>query len=410
MSQWTEERPAEDFHRVLAPDGSLVGDPPDLAADGLARLYRSLVRTRAFEDKTLFLQRRGEVSIAARSRGEEAVALGAAAALSPGDWCFPSYRQTAALAYWDAPLDRAIANLMGTEPETINEHLPVDDPPEVNFTPIYVPLAVNVTNAVGSAMADRFNDRDTVTLSFIGDGSTSQGDFHEALNFAGVYDAPAVTVIQNNQWAISVPAHRQTASETFAQKADAHGVPAERVDGNDVFAVYEATARAVERARAGEGPTLIECVTYRMVEHNTADEPSVYRDEAEQEYWAERDPLDRLEDYLREKGHIDGAEIEAIASEATEEVDAAVRRAREVPTSAPERMFDHHLHTESWTERHQRAELRAELEGKNPFIDFNGEGLDGDSADGESVDGAVADGGPDPDGTGPNGETGGESR
>jgi TPP-dependent pyruvate/acetoin dehydrogenase alpha subunit len=410
MSQWTEERPAEDFHRVLAPDGSLVGDPPDLAADGLARLYRSLVRTRAFEDKTLFLQRRGEVSIAARSRGEEAVALGAAAALSPGDWCFPSYRQTAALAYWDAPLDRAVANLMGTEPETIDEHLPVDDPPEVNFTPIYVPLAVNVTNAVGSAMADRFNDRDTVTLSFIGDGSTSQGDFHEALNFAGVYDAPAVTVVQNNQWAISVPAHRQTASETFAQKADAHGVPAERVDGNDVFAVYEATARAVERARAGEGPTLIECVTYRMVEHNTADEPSVYRDEAEREYWAERDPLDRLEDYLREKGHIDGAEIEAIASEATEEVDAAVRRAREVPTSAPERMFDHHLHTESWTERHQRAELRAELEGKNPFIDFNGEGLDGDSADGESVDGAVADGGPDPDGTGPNGETGGESR
>jgi len=373
---------------VLAPDGSLVGNEPDLAADELLHLYRSLVLTRAFEDKTLSLQRRGEVSIAARSRGEEAVALGSAAALSPDDWCFPSYRQTAALAFWDAPLDRAVANLMGSEPETVDDHLPVEDPPEVNFTPIYVPLAVNVTNAVGSAMADRFNDRDTVTLSYIGDGSTSQGDFHEALNFAGVYDAPAVTVIQNNQWAISVPSHQQTASETFAVKGDAHGVPHERVDGNDVFAVYEKTKEAVERARAGNGPGLIECVTYRMVEHNTADEPSVYRDESEQEYWAERDPLDRLEVYLRDEGHLDDEGTEEIAEEAADEVERAVRRARDVPSSSPERMFDHHLHTDSWTERHQRAELRAELDGRNPFTDFTGDGLDSEDPesglDGES--------------------------
>jgi TPP-dependent pyruvate/acetoin dehydrogenase alpha subunit len=378
MSQWTEQRPAEDFHRILAPDGSLDGEPPDLSAEDLCHLYRSLVLTRAFEDKTLRLQRRGELSIAARSRGEEAVALGSAAALSADDWCFPSYRQTAALAVWDAPLDRAMATLMGLEPETVDEHLPVESPPEVNFTPTYVPLAVNVTNAVGSAMADRFSDRETVTLSYIGEGSTSQGDFHEALNFAGVYDAPAVTVIQNNQWAISVPAHQQTAAETFAVKGAAHGVPHERVDGNDVLAVYEATKEAVERARAGNGPGLIECVTYRMVEHNTADEPSVYRDESEREYWAERDPLDRFEAYLREAGHLDDGAIEEIETEATERVDDAVRRAREVPASAPERMFDHHLHTASWTERHQRSELRAELDGRNPFTDFTGEGLDGE--------------------------------
>ena len=375
MSQWTERRPSEDFYRVLAPDGTIEGEPPDLSAEEMVDLYRSIVRTRIFEDKALSLQRRGELSIAARSRGEEAVAIGSAAALEPDDWCFPSYRQTGALAHWEAPMDRAVAGLMGTEPETIDEHLPVEDPPEVNFTPTYVPLAVNVTNAVGSAMADRFNDRDTVTLSYIGDGSTSQGDFHEALNFAGVYDAPAVTVIQNNQWAISVPAHQQTASETFAQKGEAHGVPHERVDGNDVFAVYEKTREATERARAGEGPGLIECVTYRMVEHNTADEPSIYRDEEEQEYWAERDPLDRLETYLREEGHLDDKRIEEIEEEAAEDVDGAVHRAREVPTSDPERMFDHHLHTQSWNERHQRGELRAELEGKNPFTDFDGSGL-----------------------------------
>jgi pyruvate dehydrogenase E1 component alpha subunit len=266
---------------------------------------------------------------------------------------------------------------MGAEPETVDEHLPVDEDeaPPVNFPPVYVPLAANVTNGVGSAMADRFGDTDAVTLSYIGDGSTSQGDFYEALNFAGVFDAPAVTICHNNQWAISVPAHRQTAADTFAQKAEAAGMPHERIDGNDVLAVYEGTQRAVDRARAGDGPTLIECVTYRVGDHNTADAAAAYRDESEQEYWAERDPIDRFEAYLRSEGLLDDDTVASIGEEIDRRVEEAVDRAREVPESDPRRMFDNHLETTSWKERHQRAELQAELEGENPFTDFTGEGL-----------------------------------
>lgn len=377
MALWSERRPDDDFYRVLAPDGTVVGDPPELDVDTLRRFYRSFVETRRLEEKLLRMQRRGEISIIARSLGEEAVALGSAAALEPGDWCFPTYRQTAARAYWGSPVDRSVASLMGAETETVNEHLPPDEDEEsVVFTPSYVPLTVNVTNAVGSAMVDRFQGTDTVSLAYVGDGSTSEGDFHEALNFAGVYEAPVVTVCQNNQWAISVPAHRQTAAETFAQKADAHGVPHERVDGNDVLAMYEATRQAVERARDGGGPAFIEAVTYRRIEHNTADEPTVYRDEEEVEYWAERDPLDRFDAYLRAEDVIDDAWVDAVEAEVDDAIDEGIARARDVPESDPERMFDNHLHGEPpWNERHQRAELRAEQRGENPFTDFDGSGL-----------------------------------
>ncbi|MFC6734270.1 MULTISPECIES: thiamine pyrophosphate-dependent dehydrogenase E1 component subunit alpha [unclassified Haladaptatus] len=371
MKTWEEQRPSEDFVQRLTPEGTVVGDPPIRDAEQLLAFYRTMVLTRAFEQRMFSMQRRGEISIISRSYGEEAVSLATSAALEAGDWVFPTYRQAPAFVYWGTPLERLITGLMGIEPETVDEHLPIPEgeEPEVNFTPGYIPLGANVTNAVGSAMADTFCDRDVVTMSYIGDGSTSQGDFHDALNFAGVFDAPAVIICQNNQWAISVPAHRQTASETFAQKADAYGIPHERVDGNDVFAVYEKTKEAVDRARNGGGPTFIECVTYRMVEHNTADEESVYRDEREAAYWAERDPLDRLETYLRNEGVLDDETIANIEAEVETEIDAAVENAREVPDSDPMRMFDNHLHGDSWNERRQREELRAELNGENPFLD-----------------------------------------
>lgn len=376
MSQWQEQRPSEEFYRVLDPDGNVVGEVPDVDEETLTRLYRTMVTSREFDEKTLRMQRRGEVSIVARATGEEAVSCGSAAALSEGDWCFPSYRQTPAAFYWGADMARAVAGLMGAEPETIDEHLPAEEEPPVSFTPVYVPLAVNVTNAVGSAMVDGFRGNDTVTMSYIGDGSTSQGDFHEALNFAGVFDAPAVTVCQNNQWAISVPAHRQTAAETFAQKAVAHGVPHDRVDGNDVLAVYAKSRDHCERARNGEGAGFIEAVTYRMVEHNTADEESVYRDADEREYWEDRDPIDRFETFLLREGVLEEGDPERVREEVRDEIQAAVNEAREVPVSDPETMFEHHLHGESWARDHQRQELRAERNGENPFTDFTGEGLE----------------------------------
>lgn len=226
-------------------------------------------------------------------------------------------------------------------------------------------------------MADAFNDRDTVTLVFTGDGSTSQGSFHDGMNFAGVFDVPAVIVCQNNQWAISEPSQRQTNSETIAQKADAYGLPNERVDGNDVFAVYEKTREAVDRARAGEGATFIECVTYRMGAHNTSDNPDRYRDDSEQrEYWEERDPVERFETYLRSEGILDDETDNEIRDEIDERVSDAVEQARSISNSDPERMFDHTLHGESWREHHQRDELQRELNNKNPFVDFTGKGFD----------------------------------
>jgi TPP-dependent pyruvate/acetoin dehydrogenase alpha subunit len=378
MEKWDEQRPSADFYRILSPDGELEQDPPIEDEQELLGIYRTFVLTRELEERLLKMQRRGEISIFSRSYGEEAIPIGTSAALESDDWIFPTYRQTAAQVHWEVPLARMIAGFMGAEPETIDEHLPVTDgaAPDVNFSPGYVPLGVNVTNAVGSAMADTFRDRDVVTMSYIGDGSTSQGDFHEALNFAGVFDAPAVTVCHNNQWAISVPAHRQTAAETFAQKAEAYGIPHARVDGNDVLAVYEKAREAVERARRGDGPTFIECVTYRMVEHNTADEESVYRTSEEEEYWADRDPVDRLETYLRSRDILDDDMVAVIHDESASKVDHAVEKAREVPASDPMRMFDNHLHGTFWNERHQRQELRAELAGENPFVDFTGEGLE----------------------------------
>ncbi|HEX2797421.1 MAG TPA: thiamine pyrophosphate-dependent enzyme, partial [Immundisolibacter sp.] len=203
--KWAEQAPDEDFFRILAPDGGLAGDAPDLDDATLLRMYRTLVQTRAYETHTIRMQRRGELSVTAQSMYEEAVGLGAAAALRDGDWCFPSYRQFAAHLYWGVPMDRTLAILRGGAPETVAEHLPMERPPGVTFTPYGVILGTNVLNGAGSAMADKLNGRDTVTLAFTGEGSTSEGDFHDALNFAAVFKAPLVIVVHNNQWAISTP-------------------------------------------------------------------------------------------------------------------------------------------------------------------------------------------------------------
>lgn len=376
MVEWTEHRPPEGEYRILDADGQLDGDPPELDDDELLAMYRTMVATRTLEDKMLNMQRSGEASLVARSRGEEATPLGCAAALAPDDWVFYTYRQNPALLYWEYPMAEIVAGDMGAEPQTVAEHLDTTEP-EVNFSPDYTPVGVNTTNAVGMAMADKFNDRETVTMAFIGDGSTSEGSFHDAMNFAGVFEPPVVIVCQNNQWAISEPSHRQTGAETFAQKAEAYGVPHERVDGNDIFAVREKAKEAVERARNGDGPTFIECVTYRMEEHNTSDNPDVYRDDSEQrDEWEEKDPLARYETYLREEEILDDELADDVQEDVDEQVSEAVDAAREVPDSEPERMFDHQIHDTPWNHAHQRAELEREQNGENPFTDFTGEGFD----------------------------------
>lgn len=376
--KWAEKRPPQDYYRVLNPDGTLARRAPRVSRKELLRWYKVFVQTRTFEELGLRLQRRGVLSVTASSRGEEAVGLGVAAALAAGDWCFPSYRQLSTHLYWKVPLDRVMAGLMGHAPEHVREQLPLapEQLPKVNFLPYAVFLGTNVPNAVGCALADKLNRRKTVSVAFVGEGTTSEGDFHDGLNFAGVFAVPCVVIVQNNQWCISVPSARQTAAETYAQKAVAYGLPHERVDGNDVFAVYESTKRAVDRARAGKGATLIEAVTYRVLDHNTSDAAEVYRTPDEAQFWQSLDPVERFEKYLLAKSIL-SMEVKARMEQRAEtDLRAQIERGRALPPTPPDTLFASHLHGDpGWSERHQRAELAAELAGRNPFVDFTGEGL-----------------------------------
>ncbi len=376
--KWSEVRPREDYLRILNPDGSVQGQLPKVSRKELLRWYEVFVETRTFEAMALRLQRRGVLSVAASSRGEEASGLGAAAALQAGDWLFPAYRQLSAMLYWNAPVDRIMASLMGNAPEHVREHLPLppEQAPAVTMMPYAVFLGANIPLAVGCALADKLNGRPQVSLAFVGEGSSSEGDFHDGLGFAGVLQAPCVVIVQNNQWSISVPASRQTAAATFAQKAVAHGLPHQRVDGNDVFAVYDTVKKAVDRARKGGGATLIETVTYRMLDHNSADSSAAYRTEDEADYWKTLDPVERFEKYLLNNGMLDQPGKTAIEERAEKRLREQIERGRAVPPTPPESMFFSHLHGEpGWSERHQRAELACELAGGNPFLDYTGEGL-----------------------------------
>jgi pyruvate dehydrogenase E1 component alpha subunit len=380
--KWAEVRPSEDYFRILNPDGSVKEGAktsvPEVSRQELLRWYEVLVETRTFEAMVLRLQRRGVLSVAASSRGEEVCGLGAAAALQVGDWLFPAYRQLSAVLYWNAPVDRIMAGLMGNTPEHIREHLPLPPelPPSVNMMPYPIFLGAYIPLAVGCALADKLNGRKHVSLAFVGEGSTSEGDFHDGLNFAGVLESPCVIIVQNNQWSISVPASRQTAAATFAQKAVAYGLPHERVDGNDIFAVYDTVKKAVDRARAGGGATLIEAVTYRVLDHNSADSSAVYRTEDEAEYWKTLDPVKRFEKYLFNEGVLDQATKTAIEERAEKRLREEIDRGRAVPPTSPDDMFLHHLQGEAgWSVKHQRDELACELAGGNPFLDMTGEGV-----------------------------------
>jgi pyruvate dehydrogenase E1 component alpha subunit len=373
--KWAEKRPSEDFYRILNPDGSLRGDRPAVDDAELLTWYRAMLRMRMFEGLSVRMQRRGELSVAASSRGEEAVGVGAAAALREGDWCFPSYRQMGALLYWKAPVDRMVATARGAPPEHTAKHLPLsaESVPRVSFAPYTVFLGASIPHAVGSALADKLNKRPIVTLAFLGDGATSEGDFYEGLNFAGVMQVPLVTIIQNNQWSISVPASRQTAAHTFAEKAVAVGIDYSRVDGNDVFAIYEKSREAVDRARRGK-PSVIEAVTYRVGDHNTADASELYRGDEEASYWKTRDPVDRFEAYLVAAGLLNEAEKQRITAEMDTELRAAVTRGRQVPAPPVTLMFANHLmNPQGWSWKRQESEFQMELAGENPYQELNDE-------------------------------------
>jgi pyruvate dehydrogenase E1 component alpha subunit len=309
---------------------------PDLPHALLLKLYRAMVLGRRFDERLLALQRQGRIGTFPPISGQEAAHLGAVAVLQPEDWMVPAFRETAAEVWRGRSLESVILANNG-----YNEAAAFDPPGPT--LPVSVPVGSQMLHAVGIGWAARYRGTDQVALTFFGDGATSEGDFHEAMNFAGVFQAPVIFVCQNNQWAISIPRRRQTRAATIAQKALAYGMAGIQVDGNDVLAVYAAVAEAAARARAGEGPTLVECETYRVTMHTTADDPKRYRTDAEVEGWRRKDPITRFETYLKRRRLLSKAKIKAVEEEVLVEIQAAVDAAevRMQSLGDPMEMFDH---------------------------------------------------------------------
>lgn len=336
----------------LTPSGGLVGEAPfDIQLT--RRLYRAMVFARTYDRKGMALQKQGRLATYAPFEGQEAAQIGAAAALEPNDWVVATYRDAALMWAQGYPWELLFAGRTGDERGgSPPEHVPVM-PPSIT-------VGGHMVHAVGLAWAEKLQGTDRISLTSFGDGATSEGDFHEAMNFAAVYEVGCIFLCQNNGWAISLPRERQTKSATIAEKAIAYGMPGIQVDGNDLFAVYEAVKAAADRARSGGGPTLIEAVTYRRGPHTTSDDPNRYRDPAEVEEWARRDPIERVRIYLSEHGAWDDEWQAAIEAEAQAEIDRAIELAESMPPLGPGEILDAMFET---LPPHLEAQRRELVEG-----------------------------------------------
>ena len=320
----------------ITPDGTLLRDLPDFASDQelVVSLYRAMVLARTFDLKAVSLQRTGRLGTYATSLGQEAVAVGLASAMRPEDTLLPSYRDNAALLWRGVTMEEILLFWGGDER---GNHW---SGPTHDF-PFCIPVGSQAPHAAGVAYLFKYRKEARVAVCILGDGATSKGDVWEAMNFAGIWKLPVVFVVNNNQWAISVPLKLQTATQTLAQKAIAAGFCGEQVDGNDVVAVRAAVDVAIAAARAGEGPRLIEAVTYRLGDHTTADDASRYRSAEEvQERWKE-EPIARLRTYLVSRMSWNKAEEEKVTHECEERVGAAIKRYLAIGPRPPETMFDH---------------------------------------------------------------------
>ncbi len=322
------------MRRILAPDGAVVGPLPDLTPEQLLAMYRWMLLGRQLEQRGVLLQRQGRMGVFAPIAGQEAAYVGSAMALRPGaDWLTLTYRDYLPAIVHGLPVMNMWLYYKGDPRGTWI-------PANARLLPFQTVLATQLPHAVGVGFAIKYRQEQDVALAYIGDGATSEGDFHEAINVAGVWKLPVIFFCSNNHWAISTPRSAQTAAETIALKAVAYGCHGEQVDGNDALAVYAATAEAAARARRGEGPTLIEAVTYRLGAHSTVDDPRRYRDEAEVQPWLAKEPLLRMRAFLMAQGLLDEAEDERLRNAAGDRAMAAFEEMEQMPPADPAWMFD----------------------------------------------------------------------
>ena len=350
-------KPTVEYLSILDEKGVLdEALDPKLDADRCLGLYRLMLLVRRLDERCINLQRQGRIGTYGPCRGQEASHCASVMATEPEDWIVPAFREPGTAIYRGWPIETTLLFWGGFEEGC--------RPPDgVNDLPICVPIASQVPHGMGIAWGMKLRGDPHAVLTYLGDGATSEGDFHEALNFAGAYHLPAVFLVQNNQWAISVPRADQTASETLAQKALAYGFDGIQVDGNDALAVFVATKEALEKARSGGGPTLIEAVTYRLIMHTTADDPTKYRSQEEVEVWEKRDPLPRFAQYLRSRGVLDDKLEKELEADIKAQLQTGVQRYEALrETADPLACFDY-LYAELPDELvEQREEFRAAVQ------------------------------------------------
>jgi len=336
------------YRQILDEDGKCdAKSMPDISKVEMLKMYELMVLTRAFDEKAIALQRQGRIGTYASVRGQEACQIGGGIQMNEGDLAFPAFRE------------HALYLTRGAKPEKLFQYWGGDERglymPDVNVFPVAITVGGHLPHAVGAAMGMSIQKKPNVTLVYFGDGATSEGDFHEALNFAGVFKAPVVFICQNNQFAISTPVNEQTASKTLAQKAIAYGFEGIQIDGNDIFAVYKTVQEAIKKARSGKGPTFIECFTFRMGDHTTSDDAKKYRKESEVKKWEKKDPVERFKKYLITKKILSEKVDKEMQEKAKKTIAEAVESFEKIAPQDKEELF-------KYTYSELTPELKDEIE------------------------------------------------
>jgi len=359
----------DDLRRVLDDNGTpLPGVPvPNIPEATIRRIFDQMMLVRIMDDRMMRLQRQGRLGFYMKAIGEEASHF-AVAPLRDSDWVFPSYREQGVWFWRGYSVQMFIDQMFGNVDDPVKgRQMPVHHSATwLKLVSISSPVGTQIPQAVGAAYAAKLMDKDDVAMVYFGEGATSTGDFHTGMNFAGVWKAPCIFWCRNNGWAISVKSDRQTAAKTFASKAAGYGMPGIRVDGNDILAVWQVATEAIERARAGLGPTLIEALTYRVQGHSSSDDPSVYRDPKEPEVWERRDPINRLRAYLRHRDWWTPEWEKEISDRYNQEISDALASADSKPAPAIETMFQDVHEDLPWHLREQRDYVLAQPRTKNP--------------------------------------------